>query len=156
MKTRVEWMIGDMGAMMNSITVVPFYDTLGEESITWMLSQTQLQTLLISNDIVLKLLRVVKANGYEKIQNLIVVDGITAEIEEKAAELGIKLYDFDELVRIGKTEPARSCELVKPNKRNLFTLCYTSGSTGIPKVNKLKINIITRVYRVRNGIMRTS
>ena len=39
-KNREEWIVSDMGSMITGITVVTLYDTLGKESIDYILNQT--------------------------------------------------------------------------------------------------------------------
>lgn len=39
-KNREEWVISDMACALTNITVVPLYDTLGKDSIVYILDQT--------------------------------------------------------------------------------------------------------------------
>ena len=43
-KNREEWVITAFACMTDSITIVPFYDTLGIDSIKFIFNQTELQT----------------------------------------------------------------------------------------------------------------
>jgi len=49
-KNRNEWLETDFACALTSITVVTLYDTLGKESIEYILNQTQVKTLVLSAD----------------------------------------------------------------------------------------------------------
>ena len=49
-KNREEWVVTDLGAMMAGITTVTLYDTLGQESIDYILNQTFMKTVVCSSD----------------------------------------------------------------------------------------------------------
>jgi long-chain acyl-CoA synthetase len=45
-RNREEWIVGSIGCQMDSITIVTLYDTLGFNSIEFILKQTELTTML--------------------------------------------------------------------------------------------------------------
>lgn len=57
-KNREEWLILDIANTLYGNTMIPLYDTLGLESIPYILEQTQVGTLFISNTSVDTLLKV--------------------------------------------------------------------------------------------------
>ena len=61
-KNREEWIETDSGCAMTSITVVTLYDTLGKDSIEYILNQSQIKTLVLSAD-KLKIILEIKASG---------------------------------------------------------------------------------------------
>jgi len=46
-KNREEWVITDFGCILSGITVVTLYDTLGKESLEYILDQTYNKTLVL-------------------------------------------------------------------------------------------------------------
>ena len=46
-KNREEWCIADLACLRSSVTIVPFYDSLGPESISYIINQTELTTMCI-------------------------------------------------------------------------------------------------------------
>lgn len=48
-KNRTEWFLIDIALWMNSVTNIPFYDTLGEGSFEFIFNQTNIRTLSLSN-----------------------------------------------------------------------------------------------------------
>jgi long-chain acyl-CoA synthetase len=57
-KNRAEWAITDQAAMLAGITVVTLYDTLGKDSIEYILNQTQIKTIVCSSDKLKNLLEI--------------------------------------------------------------------------------------------------
>jgi len=55
-KNREEWAVADFGSMLTGITVVTLYDTLGKESIDYILNQTNIKTVVCTADKVRNLL----------------------------------------------------------------------------------------------------
>ena len=57
-RTREEWMVGSLGCQLDSIAIVTIYDTLGINSIEYILKQTELTTILVESnnlEIILKM-----------------------------------------------------------------------------------------------------
>lgn len=55
-KNREEWVITDLGCSLTAITTVTLYDTLGKESLEFILDQTKVKTCFSSADKVKSLL----------------------------------------------------------------------------------------------------
>ena len=49
-KNREEWVITDLGCALTAITTVTLYDTLGKESLEFILNQTKIKTTFCSAD----------------------------------------------------------------------------------------------------------
>ena len=49
-RTREEWMVGSLGCQLDSITLVTIYDTLGINSIEYILNQTELTAMLVESN----------------------------------------------------------------------------------------------------------
>jgi long-chain acyl-CoA synthetase len=70
-KNREEWIVSDLAAHLNSATVVTFYDTLGDDTIGFLLEQTQLTTITMESKNLHKI-NVLKKNGNTaNLQNII-------------------------------------------------------------------------------------
>lgn len=59
-KNREEWVIADYGSHKNSITVVTFYDSLGDYSVEFILNETLLTTILVEGKYCKKLFELKK------------------------------------------------------------------------------------------------
>jgi len=49
-KNREEWAIADLACMRDSVTIVPFFDSLGVEALSFVINQTELTTMVIENN----------------------------------------------------------------------------------------------------------
>lgn len=72
------------------------------------------------------------ASECPKLKHMILVDVSTVpeEIKSKAQLAGIKVYSLKEFEAIGKAKPLPH---VKPDPEDVCTICFTSGTTGVPK-----------------------
>ncbi|CAD8168829.1 unnamed protein product [Paramecium octaurelia] len=126
-KNRREWMILDWANIIYGCTMVPFYDTLGPESIPFILDQTNIETMFISGDATKSL---IQCKEKHKLKNLVLLDPIS---EQQIAELknkGYQLFKYEEIVENGRKQIVQPVQ-VSPS--SVYTFCYTSGTTGNPK-----------------------
>lgn len=129
-----EWIISDLGSHAYSIPNTPLYDTLGHTAIDYILKLTETPIIVLSKNKIPKIFNVESKH----LKILVVIEDLTTEDEEivKEAELkGYKILSFKELLQIGK-------ENLKPHRvptpETLYTISFTSGTTGIPKGVELK------------------
>lgn len=64
------------------------------------------------------------------LQTLVVMEEITEECQALALHTSVKLFHFMELEKLGKESPVAK-KLPKPE--DVCIICYTSGTTGVPK-----------------------
>lgn len=76
-KNRYEWLVIDFACGLFGITSVPLYDTLGIENLSYVLKQTNLTTLIVSQDTV-KILLSLKEFG--NLRTLISFDKLDEKI----------------------------------------------------------------------------
>jgi long-chain acyl-CoA synthetase len=75
-KNRAEWSITDMAASLFKLTIIPIYDTLGDENITYVFKHTALTSCFV-NDGALKSL--MKCQNLVSVTTLICFDKYTEE-----------------------------------------------------------------------------
>lgn len=129
-KNREEWVITDLGAQMTNITVVTLYDTLGKDSIDYILNVCKIRTVVVSADKIRILLDLQKEGKLQHLRTLIYLDVPTREDELLAESLNIQLIRYTNAVAEGKT---LQTALTKPTPEDVYTLSFTSGTTGLPK-----------------------
>lgn len=61
---------------------------------------------------------------------------LTEEEKKLAEEVGVQFYFYLDILKQGK-ENAANAKLNLPNRDSILILCYTSGTTGLPKAVKL-------------------
>jgi long-subunit acyl-CoA synthetase (AMP-forming) len=78
-KNREEWAISALASMRSSVTVVPFYESLGTDVIAYMLNQTELTTICCENKYYEKVLQMKREGKIEKLKNVIIYGEKTEE-----------------------------------------------------------------------------
>lgn len=136
-----EWLITDIGLQRDSTTSVTFYNTLGDKSFDHIFEQTNVATVCVSNDGIKNLIKYYKEFKFESLKNVILYDLTLYSNEsmfKQLEETGLKIYSFKSLIE-NKNSKAE-LEISKPN--SLLTLCYTSGTTSLPKGVKITQNMM--------------
>ena len=129
-KNCLEWFLLDIANVCYGLTTMPLYDTLGEEAVEWMLTETELETLFITRALMAKTIQRHASGKSKFLKNLVIMDD--AGLTEKDWEIltGIKVYRFTDLLEIGK-KSILPYPTVTPDEVAFFS--YTSGTTGKPK-----------------------
>lgn len=97
-KNREEWVISDLGAMLTGITVVTLYDTLGKESIDYILNQAKIKTVVTQADKVKGLVDLKKDGKLPLMQVIIYFDEVKKEDIEAATAADITMLKFEEIL----------------------------------------------------------
>ena len=129
-KNRYEWCIAEQACHAYSLVDVPIYDTLGDEALDFILKQTEMATVLTDKAGIVKLIDAKKRQRGIKFENVISFDAVTDSDKAAAATAGLTLTTFEELRDAGAFHPAAH---IPPAADDLAFLCYTSGTTGMPK-----------------------
>ena len=133
---RPEWIISDLACSSTSITSTALYDTLGPASSKYILQTTKSPAVICSKNKIEGLIKL-KASNPKELESLITLvsmdplkprDKISdAALIELADQKNIKLYDFNQVVKIGEIFPRAE---TTPTPETTFTLTFTSGTTG--------------------------
>ena len=143
-RNREEWIIGSFGCQMDSITIVTLYDTLGMKSIEFILNQTEMNTIIVEEKNLGKILELKKDNKLGKVKNIIYLhcNEETENLEETKKNLtkeGINLTSYEEIISVGqkcidtKDENILNKKYKKILPDDIFLICYTSGTMDNPK-----------------------
>ena len=143
-RNREEWLVGSFGCQMDSIVIVTLYDTLGINSIEYILNETELTTIIAETKTFEKIINIKKNNKFGKVENIIYLNCNEEDpkLEDNIKELeslGLKLISYDTIINEGKRCVEendkeiidRKYEKSKPD--SVFLICYTSGTIDNPK-----------------------
>jgi long-chain acyl-CoA synthetase len=130
-KTREEWVFSWIASWYITGCVVPLYDTLGEDSIIWIVEQAELKTVVTTVPYITSLIKLKKEGKIKLLENIITLEDVSAEEAKQIQEYGMKLYHFKECIENGRKSKVVLEPKVTPD--TLATICYTSGTTARPK-----------------------
>jgi long-chain acyl-CoA synthetase len=134
MKNCVEWVLTEHATFCLGGTTVPLYDTLGTGTVEYILAQTQCRTVFCSRLELPKLCRVKENSNCPQFATAIIVDGITPQASQDAAQVGLILHSYAKVEAVGSQRIAtQGHKHTPPSPSDIATFCYTSGTTGNPK-----------------------
>ena len=125
----VEWSITDHACHAYSMIPVPLYDTLGPDSVQYICAHAEVSAVFCSHKVLDNLLSSIQE--LKKIR-LVVVFGSdkSKPLPGSGAGASFDLVRFEDLIKIGQSNPKSH---VPPRPSQLCKICYTSGTTGVPK-----------------------
>ena len=139
-QTRLDWMIGNFGCQFDTITIIPLYETLGINSIEYILNQTELTDIFAETNSLELLVKLKELNKIGKVKNIIYLHCNNEkpnweENKEKLKNLGFNLVSYETLLETGKKciENKEEFNLRKVQPDDIYLICYTSGTTDNPK-----------------------
>jgi len=143
-RSREEWMVGCLGCELDSITLVTIYDTLGMNSIEYIIKQTELTTILAESINLEMILKMKEENKLYNVKNIIYIhcNEENKNLEStiiKLKNLGLNLISYETIISTGKKcLEEKDKEIIdktykKISPDDVFLICYTSGTTDDPK-----------------------
>jgi len=129
-RNKLEWVLTEQACNAYSMVVIPLYDTLGNEAVEWILTETQLRIIFCTADKIKNL--VANFERCPELRTVVVIDELqdTHKVQAQFDEYKVRLLTFAELEQMGEESLQ---EVIPPNPDDLATICYTSGTTGRPK-----------------------
>ncbi|KAI8144056.1 hypothetical protein BJV82DRAFT_578117 [Fennellomyces sp. T-0311] len=149
---RPEWHISELAAAAYSMYIVALYDTLGPETVEYVINHAELETVICSKDHVVDLLKL--REKIPQLKAIICLDDFLNAEEEKAIkgwaeEKGVIVAQYADIEERGKQKPLPHNYA---KRDDLSCLMYTSGTTGMPKGAMISHgNLIAAVSASRQG-----
>jgi len=133
-KNRMEWELAAQALHAYGGVDCALYDTLGPEAIAFILGQTEMPAVFCDAPSVAKLLEAKRGGAAPKLRAVVQFEDLPAVAgpgaRADAAAAGVTLHTYAEVIAAGKAAPAPHAP---PAPGDLGFLCYTSGTTGMPK-----------------------
>ncbi|KAI9291655.1 acetyl-CoA synthetase-like protein [Neoconidiobolus thromboides FSU 785] len=128
---RIEWTISDLSFTFQNLTCVGVYNTYSKEQLEYIFRHSEVEVLITNQVNLVKLLSLkVELFGVKLLINMDFTDPNLKLWMEQTYGSGIMLMDFKEVEELGKIKKLP----LNPSKEDsVYTICYTSGSTGNPK-----------------------
>jgi len=126
---RAEWCLTEQACFASCLVTVPLYDTLGDESIKYICTQTNMPIIFTSSDKLQKLQKMSLCLN-KTLKRIISFDPVSTDLINVFQADGIELLYFGDLLARGSLLQYTSRP---PTSQDLCTICYTSGTTGWPK-----------------------
>lgn len=124
---REEWVITDLACALQSITTVPLYDTLGVDNIEYIINQTEMTCVAASIKQIPTLVSLRKEGKASSLSHVIHFESIPpAEKREIESSSGLSLLWYVDLINDGSGSNPKT----RPTSQDIYTICYTSGTTG--------------------------
>jgi long-chain acyl-CoA synthetase len=123
-----EWLITSQACASYRLILVPLYDTLGADAMTYIINQTKLSTIVVEES---KLANVLSsASQCPSLKTVIKIGYVKEDETLLAKDAKVNLLHFKGVEDIGREYVK---EYVPAGADDLMTICYTSGTTGNPK-----------------------
>jgi long-chain acyl-CoA synthetase len=127
---RPEWVATDLAVAKLGAVLIPVYHTLGPDAIRYILNDAGVTHLIVeSQELFANVTRILPE--VPPLRDVVTIFG-----QECQSRAGKQLLCFEELRRTGAAALQRNPKLAEPHETrpdDLFTVCYTSGTTGEPK-----------------------
>ncbi|XP_063165750.1 long-chain-fatty-acid--CoA ligase 1 isoform X1 [Candoia aspera] len=130
-QNRSEWVIIEQGCYTYSMVVVPLYDTLGADAITFIINKADITLVFCDNSEKAKiLLESTENGGISILKTIVIMDPFDRDLVARGKKCGVDIISMKEIEASGR---AHKHKPVLPQSEDLAIICFTSGTTGNPK-----------------------
>ena len=110
------------------MVVCPIYDTLGADTVEFILQQTEMRVCVCGPNEVLKVLTLFPR--ISKLTTIVQIGEVSEKTQQVARECNVTVVSFNDIIKEGHEHPV---PVMPPSADDVCTICYTSGTTGQPK-----------------------
>eukprot|EP01125_Pyxidicula_operculata_P000454 TRINITY_DN10483_c0_g1_i1.p1 TRINITY_DN10483_c0_g1~~TRINITY_DN10483_c0_g1_i1.p1 ORF type:complete len:661 (-),score=182.25 TRINITY_DN10483_c0_g1_i1:265-2247(-) len=128
-KNRSEWVLSYLACTSSNITIVPLYDTLGPEAVTYIINHSELTVAVCGIEGLGKMIG--SSSECPTLKTIIVADEFSPTDAANAKKQGLNLITFADIVKKGSELPPLAPVTITSD--DMLIIMYTSGTTGVPK-----------------------
>lgn len=125
-----EWLVTEYSCYRMGLVLVPLYDTLGKEAVLHIVDQTEIAVIICEQSKID--FYCAERDNLETLTDFVIVDN--AEVPEETLKLckekNLKVTTFKQVECAGQDSFK---DPMVPQPEDLATICYTSGTSGLPK-----------------------
>ncbi|XP_020573514.1 long chain acyl-CoA synthetase 6, peroxisomal-like isoform X2 [Phalaenopsis equestris] len=125
---RPEWIIVDHACSAYSYISVPLYDTLGPDAVSYIVNHSDIQVIFCLPQTLSNLLS--SLHRIPSLHLIVVIGSSDDKILLATSTNKPKIITYAKLLEQGHSNLKPFCP---PKPEDLATICYTSGTTGVPK-----------------------
>ncbi|XP_049722592.1 long-chain-fatty-acid--CoA ligase 1-like isoform X2 [Elephas maximus indicus] len=130
-QNRPEWVIIEQGCFAYSMVVVPLYETLGSEAITYIVNKAELSLVFVDKVEKAKhLLDGVENKLIPGLKIIVLMDSYGSDLVELGSKCGVEIISMKALQNLGRANRQKP---KPPAPEDIAVICFTSGTTGNPK-----------------------
>ena len=135
--TRFEWQLCDMAILGSKAITVPIYASLTPQEVAYILNHSEAKCVFVENEQQLKKIQSILESDPKSLphlKSLILIEPSTTAVQLESLE-HLSLSQLREKGQglVERDPEFFAANLLATQPQDLITICYTSGTTGVPK-----------------------